>query len=1160
MKGLLKTVLRILLWMLLALLLCGGTYVLCRLADIPPKTALAAAGLLFAFLLCLVLCLRAISRHRRRLQIEHVVSLASTALPDRTAGKDLIDNRWKRAIAILKTSYLGGRGNPVYALPWYMVMGKTGAGKSSAVSHCGLNAMLTDVGPDPEHASTRNCDWYFFREAVVLDTAGRYAVPLDGAADNAEWLDFLRQLERYRRREALNGLVILVAADTLYGGGDHLIPEARALRRRLDEIMRMLGAKFPVYLMVSKIDLQAGMGRVLESLSPDARRQCVGRILQSPDKKNLVPVGVQIQKALDDILRQFRSLCLFAREESPEAQPHRLLAWEEFKVMAPALAAYAGELFGENPYQETPLLRGIFFSSALRTDAEGHSRAFPGLSGLMRGLFHTRESASGFFLHDFFSRVLPEDRNRNRPVAEYLRWRSSLRTFAYAALLLVTFGLAALLSFSFQQNETILRRIAAQKPVPPRDTSMPGRLLAFEQRFRDTEQMEKDAEAGIFPSMGLNQRREGLAHLYRELNAEFEKSVLLQALEQMGLQRGRLTDKTPDKDFFTLVADLVWRFDLVSAARQGKPFADLLQIPAMPQGLLQALNTGDIPLLDLSTAYSLARYYYNGRWDADTQEQILRSLQASLARLPEIKGYSMHWLIHRASELHNLSALRGSVFWPGLTASALDEAQLDPPYTAAGFKVTLDYLDNLSLIIADDALKPHAQDFLRWYAGSYAEAWKSFAAAFTEKALSLAGVSASGEVMTLMSSDHNPFFAFALRMEEELRPIRPYLDPAPRWLEDLEVFSQALRLETRASPDRVQPGLTQRIKESVLQLYEQADNELDAAEQERHSRAESLVKEIQTYLAALRDLVRFTLSTDLAFNAVKDAMPDEKNSNAATAKLALAKTAALSLRQKLNPAQEKDSPLFLLDNGPLAFFTTRLINGASCHIQSMWEGNVLVKAGALSPIQLQQGLFAEQGGLARDFADTTLQYFFNHTLYGYEPQELDGIPIPFKDDFLHFLNTGLLEYKPMPQSYAVTVEAVPVEVNDDALEKPYAVVLSLACAQKKQELANYNSPASTLFSWQRDGCGDTNISIYFRSLTLNARYEGENGFVSFLHDFQYGSKTFHQSDFPDRDALLKKLGITNITLRYKFSGSEAVLSGARYAPDALPFVAAECRR
>jgi type VI secretion system protein ImpL len=249
-----------------------------------------------------------------------------------------------------------------------------------------------------------------------------------------------------------------------------------------------------------------------------------------------------------------------------------------------------------------------------------------------------------------------------------------------------------------------------------------------------------------------------------------------------------------------------------------------------------------------------------------------------------------------------------------------------------------------------------------------------------------------------------------------------------------------------------------------------------------------------------------------------------------------------------------------LSNGPFSFFMGRLMNSASCHIQALWEGHVLAKAGVIAPLQLQQALFAEQGGLARDFADKTLAFFFNRTLNGYETQKLNDAPMPFTDDFLHFLNTGIFEYQPLPQEYGVTMSVLPVDVNAEALEKPFAVTLTLDCLRKKQELANYNSPASLQFAWQKGACGDTALAVHFKSVTLNLLYGGENGFIHFLHDFRFGYKTFTAADFPAQAALLKKLDVSEITVRYNIVNAEAVLRAVNYAPGALPFVAAQCRR
>jgi type VI secretion system protein ImpL len=1158
-KGFLKTLLFVLLWILLLGVTCAGILFACTIFDIPLRTGGALCAVLIALILAVLLIYRLAVRRRRRQQLQRIVT-HEAGIADARPERRLLENRWAHAVSVLRASYLGRYVNPLYALPWYMVMGKSGSGKTSVISRCGLNSMLTDVSPQQGSSGTRNCDWFFFRNAVVLDTAGRYAVPQDEGVDEAEWREFLLQLAKYRRKEPLNGMIITVAADTLRGDGSRLLDDARRLRRRLDEIMRILGAKFPVYLMVTKLDLPAGMARFLEGLPEVFKDRCAGRIIQSPDKNELVPMAVQIEQAWHDILGRFRTLCLFRESGAQTPEPQNILAWEELKAMTPALKAFAEELFAENPYQETPFLRGIFLSSALRREAETRSLAFPRLDALVRRFFRTPENVRGMFLHDFFALVLPGDRNLYRPVAEYMRWRSSTRLIAYALMLMATFGLASVFFLSYQHTERVLHQ-ASPSVLPAPGADMQDRLLAFEQHYRESARMEALINSRTPPSMGFNQGRAALNFFNDKLTGELNRSLLDASDRIMEDRRNRVTSDTSDRELFILAADLIWRFDLANAALQGKSLDDMLKIPAMPQGILSALGVGNTPLLVPAVAYIMAVRYHTMGADKDWLEQAMRSMRASLARLPELKPNSLQWLVQRAGDLSMLPQLSSEVFWPAGTPGAPGDPRLEPMYTSAGFKATLGYLDNLTMIVGSDGKTPYADEFLRWYAKSCADAWRLFASAFVQKNLTFAASSGAVDTMPLMSSSANPFFALSLRMDEELRVIRPYLDPVPPWMDDLALWTQALRLEQQAI--REQHGeltLAERLRAGAQKLYSGIDVKLDAENSMRRARSLKLVTGIEAYLKTLRDLVPATQSDNLAFLAVQDAMPDEKNRNAATAALSVAKAAVLALRQEINPAQTDDSPVSMLSRAPLSFFTAGLINSAACRIQALWEGNVLAKAGSVSPVQLQQTLFAAQGGLARDFADKTLLYFLDDTLHGYSAQKLDDTPLPFTNEFLSFLSAGTLDYRPMPQEYAVTVDVVPVDVNDDALEKPHAAILSLSCARDKQELVNYNSPASRRFIWQRDGCGDTKLSVVFKSLTLDVLYAGENGFAAFLNDFQYGSKIFTPKDFPGQEDILKKLGVTEITLRYKFSGADAILRGTTYTPGTLPFVAAECRR
>lgn len=1158
MKKFLKIAGLMLLWALLFIVAGAGLYVLYLKAEIAPETAALIFGLFAALVLGAVLLRRFFIRRNQRRRIMDIVTLDRRPLADTPQEKHLLENRWKRAVALLRASYLGRFGNPVYALPWYMVMGRSGAGKSSAIRHSGLHAMQTDVGPDQDSPATRNCDWWFFQEAVVLDTAGRYAIPENEAADEAEWREFLFHLAKYRRKEPLNGLVLAVSSESLHGDGSHLKNEARCLRRRVDEIMRILGARFPVYLMVTKIDLPPGMAGVLDELPQQWKAQYAGGLVQSPEARELTPVALQVKKALHEAMGRFRALCLYGPAESCAPRPHRLLALEEMKARMPALAAFAEEVFMENPYQETPLLRGVFFSSALHAEEQAPSGAFPRLEDFVRRCIRGRRQTGGVFLHDFFRVVLPRDRNLYRPIAEYIRWRSAGRVLAYAAMLVVTFGIGFLLSLSFRHNETCLRRMAFEGGTML-DQGAISNVYSFERLYRNASELDALFDANRLPWMGLTQAVSVRDRFNARLAEAFEIKVLYRADRTLEGIRGKVNEQTADAEYAALMGDLIWRYELIDAALKGADEKSLLAVPAMPYAMLDAIGGSSIPSLAPILAYTVTEYYARQK-DPEALRQHLRAVRSSLARMPALKNYSLQWLVERVSTQGRVSPIQGGLFWSGNVAGDLNVVRIDPAYTAAGFRWISEYVENLSAIIGQEVMQPHAQAFRRWYAGRYVTAWRRFAEEFSREVSQLAQTNTVSDYMPLMASEGNPFFLFALRMDEELRPVRPFMEDTPPWVNDLSLWSDTMRLADRQAREADHAGLGRRVADMLGSVRDEFVVQLSEKETERQARMEDLYGYHQKYLASLAEIVRFTATDEIAFQAVKSAMPDPKNADAASAPLNMAGASCTALQSRINSHQAPDSPVLVLTRGPLAFFSNRLINQAACQIQELWEEDVLSRAGGVSPLQLQQTLFAETGGLARQFADTTMQLFLRRTLSGYVSQRMGDAAVPFRSEFLQFLNEGVLRHTPLQREYAVTVNTIPVDVNDGAHEQPYAVILSLDCARDRQELVNYNSPASKQFVWRQADCGDTRLSVRFRSATVDVLYPGEQGFVSFLHDFRYGTKRFDAAQFPAQAPLLKSMGVTDITLRYAFTGAETLLAGTTYAPGTLPFVITQCRR
>ena len=119
--------------------------------------------------------------------------------PDLQPELDEIRAEFEKAIGALKSSKLGrGRRDALYVLPWYLIIGPPGAGKTTALRNSGLefphlsggNRGVRGIG------GTRNCDWWLTNEAVLLDTAGRWSTQ---EQDHDEWLGFLEMLRKYRK-------------------------------------------------------------------------------------------------------------------------------------------------------------------------------------------------------------------------------------------------------------------------------------------------------------------------------------------------------------------------------------------------------------------------------------------------------------------------------------------------------------------------------------------------------------------------------------------------------------------------------------------------------------------------------------------------------------------------------------------------------------------------------------------------------------------------------------------------------------------------------------------------------------------------------------------------------------------------------------------------
>ncbi|MFP3538713.1 type VI secretion system membrane subunit TssM [Pseudomonas sp. SIMBA_021] len=312
----------------------------------------------------------------RRNAAKVLQSLAADTPPDPDSvatAEELaaLRQRMDEALALLKKAKLGGdeRRN-LYELPWYVIIGPPGSGKTTALVNSGLHFPLAaqlGAGAVRGVGGTRNCDWWFTDQAVLLDTAGRYTTQDSHATvDKAAWLGFLDLLKTQRSRRPIDGAFVAISlSDLLLGSEAERAAHAAAIRLRIQELYTQLGVRFPIYLMLTKLDLVPGFMEFFDSLSKEERAQVWGMTFALDDGKSgdspLAHLPAELA-ALEQRLNE-RLVERLQQERDPARRDLIYGFPQQFAALKESLQSFLEGVFKPNAFEERVLLRGVYFTS-----------------------------------------------------------------------------------------------------------------------------------------------------------------------------------------------------------------------------------------------------------------------------------------------------------------------------------------------------------------------------------------------------------------------------------------------------------------------------------------------------------------------------------------------------------------------------------------------------------------------------------------------------------------------------------------------------------------------------------------------------------------------------------------------------------------------------
>ncbi|WP_340608880.1 type VI secretion system membrane subunit TssM [Xenorhabdus bharatensis] len=417
-----------------------------------------------------------------------------------------LPERFSEAVKLLRKAYfsaLNGKNKPtlrglfsrqyLYQLPWYLVIGAPGSGKTTTVANSGLNFPLLDYfgKSAPDNMQDRNsCNWWFTTEAVLLDTTGRYTIQ-DNTAQKSnfrEWKTFIRLLKRYRPRQPINGVILTLSVEDLMNPStDARDQHAYMLRRRLSELHEKFKIQFPVYLFITKTDLLNGFTAYFTGLDKTSREQIWG--FTFPQNNNFPQnnkMDWKIKTVFDEQYHQLQRRLnaelpyILLNESNPRQSAESYLFPQEFAALHPRIAQYLEILFARSGFEAPSYPRGLYFTSGkqegvpldhvmakfnqnvqLPTDNNNLSMSWS--SDEDKGIRYRSQAHQPYFLKNLLESIFQE-----AGLAGYNRWwiykNRLFNGLGYIALITILGAVITFFLTSYHNNKNYLAETQAKIP------------------------------------------------------------------------------------------------------------------------------------------------------------------------------------------------------------------------------------------------------------------------------------------------------------------------------------------------------------------------------------------------------------------------------------------------------------------------------------------------------------------------------------------------------------------------------------------------------------------------------------------------------------------------------------------------------------------------
>ncbi|WP_114416879.1 type VI secretion protein IcmF/TssM N-terminal domain-containing protein [Marinospirillum perlucidum] len=1136
-----KTFLKILLFIFVWALIAGAVVFVALLLGYPLATGITATLALFGLWLLYRLGKWGLARWRARARAKRLLQEGEPDTTQASANEDTqqLDASFKGLMRFMKDSPLVDKGlEPEYALPWYLYLGEEE--QAGDLLKGGRVSLPTDMDAQLNKEGSA-ISWWPFNESLLVQIPNHLYKDLD--EQDAEWRHLLYLLSKKRSEEPINGLILPIDWSWLESQSeDNLFEQGLELRNQLGQMMKVIKTRFPVYFVLTGMEKLDGVANWQEQLPTHLKDQAVGQLNNQQQEADEF-----IEGSLVHIAERLKDLNVYILRGGDLATDALVLPTRLAELQG-RLHQFTRGVFQESVFEELPRLRGFYLASSLPGEGE-------------------QKLPQGLFCHDFFTKVLPNERNQTEKVPAAVRAEKAIRNTWVAGYAAVFILVLVTLGFIYRQDTLFLENMTERYAGQLIEQSDFNNNIDVNYSLASLlEQLEEHSflpwlnDVTATPDFQLRLNRMLVKRVEQNLIDPLDKHLQFAAEKQ--LFETDLVGDELSREMARFVGQLVREINLLQALEEGADEAALRELPP-------AYTREDdevLASLDIAQLNALNNLYLDFLIRHNNPQKLEARLQTKRARLQRILSKSpgsLDWLIDWGNQAAREAEVRLGEFWRGIRAE--QDVRVPAAFTAEGKAQIDDFIEQLLATQEVDENAARVDElipgFQESYRARYLDAWKNFALNFQSGVDVLSGDNTWRQAVDLQATTRNQHFALLDRMAVELEPFMD--EEAPEWVhlvsiyEAMKAFAPDAAGEDKSALQKMALKLLKKVGKlgkllaKIGKSAAKAQDGSGPTPEEQEMMVERAAALLGEYQSNIRGMAQDSQIPSIAHLSMLDLYANPDNPAQGQTSLAAGYGNLADLQGLLGRNTDFNEPFWAVFRGPLNMFRRYLVQQSADEMQELWEQNFLAATDGVPQERMADYLYGPEGLVwifKAEHLDTFIERRFGA---GFAPKRAFGTPYPLNDELLNYLARAD-EFKKQKQDYySVILSTRPISTNPGARRLPSSMLLQLQCEEGLQEVENSNYRVDAEFVWTPD-CTNVRLTIQVENYSLVKNYRGPYGFPEFLEDFADGAERISVDEFPLYADRLAEWNIDYFDLQFGLRGHGRVIDVLSASRQRLP--------